>query len=145
MAMLTDGTSNTAILSERCLGTSPQPDSKADYFLTDASTADCDRANSVTTLCADNPLEQSGGRWSDGNVCYTRYHHILTPNRNSCYLGGVADNDGPILTTASSRHIARVNLGTADGSVRFVKESVNGKLWSALGTIAGGEIVDSID
>jgi prepilin-type processing-associated H-X9-DG protein len=144
-AMLTDGTSNTAIFSERCLGIFPRPDPKADYFLTDPSPADCDRASSVTTPRAENSLELSGGRWSDGNVCYARYQHILTPNRNSCYLGGIADNDGPILTTASSRHNAGVNMATADGSVRFVKESVNVKVWSALGSIAGGEVVDHFD
>ena len=44
-AMLTDGTSNTAIFSERCLGTFPQPDPKGDYYLTDQSTADCDQAS----------------------------------------------------------------------------------------------------
>ncbi len=145
-AMLTDGTSNTAIFSERCLGTFPKPDPRGDYYLTDPSPADCARADSATTPRAENPLEQSGGRWSDGNVCYARYQHILPPNRSSCYLGGTADNDGPILTTVSSRHNGGVNLATADGSVRFVKESINIKVWSALGSIARGEIItDGID
>ncbi len=141
-AMLTDGTSNTAIFSERCLGTFPRPDPRADYYLTDPSPADCDRADPVATPRAENPLEQSGGRWSDGNVCYARYQHILPPNRNSCYLGGIVDNDGPILTTASSRHNGGVNLATADGSVRFVKESINVKVWSAFGSIASGDSAD---
>ena len=144
-AMLTDGTSNTATFSERCLGTFPRPDPKGDFYLTDPTPEDCDRADSVTTPRAENPLEQSGGRWSDGNVCYTRYQHILPPNRTGCYLGGIVDNDGPILTTASSRHNGGVNLATADGSARFVRESVNVKVWTALGTIAGGEFVDRSD
>jgi prepilin-type N-terminal cleavage/methylation domain-containing protein/prepilin-type processing-associated H-X9-DG protein len=144
-AMLTDGTSNTATFSERCLGTYPRIDPKGDYYLTDNSVEDCDRADPAATPRAENPLEQSGGRWSDGNVCYARYQHILAPNRNSCYLGGSVDNDGPILTTASSRHTGGVNLATADGSVRFVKESINVKVWSAFGSIAGNDVVDAGD
>jgi prepilin-type processing-associated H-X9-DG protein len=142
-AMLTDGTSNTAIFSERCLGTLTRIDPKGDYYVTGTAVAECDQADPAATPRADNPLEQSGGRWSDGNICYTRYQHILTPNRNSCYLGGIVDNDGPILTTATSRHNGGVNMSTADGSVRFVKDSVNVKVWTALATLAGGDVVDS--
>jgi prepilin-type processing-associated H-X9-DG protein len=60
-------------------------------------------------------------------------------------LGGSVDNDGPILTTASSRHTGGLNLATADGSVRFVKESINVKVWSAFGSIAGNDVVDAGD
>jgi prepilin-type processing-associated H-X9-DG protein len=141
--MLTDGTSNTATFSERCLGTFPRIDPKGDYYLTDNSVVDCNRANPAATPRAENPLEQSGGRWSDGNVCYARYQHILAPNRNSCHLGGSVDNDGPIVTTASSRHNGGVNLATADGSIQFVKESINTRVWSAYGSIAGRDVVDS--
>ena len=36
-----------------------------------------------------------------------------------------------------------VNMLLADGSVRFVKDSINGLTWRALSTIAGGEVISS--
>jgi prepilin-type processing-associated H-X9-DG protein len=142
-AQITDGMSTTGVFSERCLGTLPRIDPKSVYFLVDSSPAACANARAEASPVAENTLEQSGGRWSDGNVCYTRYHHLATPNQNSCYLGGTADNDGMILTTPSSRHPGGVNLLSADGSVRFAKETMSAAVWRALGTTSGGEALDA--
>jgi prepilin-type N-terminal cleavage/methylation domain-containing protein/prepilin-type processing-associated H-X9-DG protein len=43
--------------------------------------------------------------------------------------------------TARSYHAGGVNALLGDGSVRFVKETVNGWTWRALGSVAGGELV----
>jgi prepilin-type N-terminal cleavage/methylation domain-containing protein/prepilin-type processing-associated H-X9-DG protein len=43
--------------------------------------------------------------------------------------------------TARSYHPGGVNTLMGDGSVRFVKSSVNGETWRALGSIAGGEVI----
>ena len=43
--------------------------------------------------------------------------------------------------TARSYHPGGVNALFADGSVRFVKSTVNGLTWRALGTVAGGEVL----
>jgi prepilin-type processing-associated H-X9-DG protein len=46
------------------------------------------------------------------------------------------------MTAASrSRHPGGVNVLLADGSVRFVRETIDLKTWQALGTIAGGEVI----
>ena len=37
----------------------------------------------------------------------------------------------------------RRQLPLGDGSVRFVKDSINGATWRALGTIAGGEVISA--
>jgi len=45
--------------------------------------------------------------------------------------------------TPTSNHPGGVNVGFADGSVRFVKDSVDLTTWWALGTRAGGEVVSA--
>ena len=47
-----------------------------------------------------------------------------------------------MIVTATSRHPGGVNLLAFDGSVRFVRATVNQTVWQALATIAGGEVVD---
>jgi hypothetical protein len=36
-----------------------------------------------------------------------------------------------------------VNILFADGSVKFIKDSVNVSSWRALGSMAGGEVISS--
>ena len=45
--------------------------------------------------------------------------------------------------TARSYHPGGINVLLGDGSVRFVKSTVNGLTWRALGTVSGGEVVSS--
>jgi prepilin-type processing-associated H-X9-DG protein len=89
-----------------------------------------------------DPYTGSGARWADGNAVFTRYHHLFAPSKPSCLLGGTWDFDSQIVVTANSRHPGGVNLLTADGSSRFVKETVDARIWTALGTIAGGEVIE---
>jgi prepilin-type N-terminal cleavage/methylation domain-containing protein/prepilin-type processing-associated H-X9-DG protein len=140
---VTDGLSNTAAFSERCLGSPQSPDALADYYFADFTVATCSTAGPLVSPRLTDPSEWSGTRWADGNSLYTRYQHILTPGLPSCLLGGPQDFDSPTLVTATSRHPAGVNLALADGSVRFVKSSINSQVWTALGTVAGGEPVSA--
>jgi prepilin-type processing-associated H-X9-DG protein len=50
---------------------------------------------------------------------------------------------GEAVVTASSRHPGGVNLMMADGSVRFIKETIEPRVWRSLGTAAGREVVGS--
>jgi prepilin-type processing-associated H-X9-DG protein len=43
---------------------------------------------------------------------------------------------------ARSRHPGGVNVLRADGSVGFIEQSINLATWQALGTIAGGEVLN---
>jgi prepilin-type processing-associated H-X9-DG protein len=139
LAEIRDGTSFTSVFSERCLGNSAAADLLGDVYLIAPTMAGCEQAGPTTTPRYDHSLEWSGQRWADGNAFYTRYHHLLTPGKPSCTTG-IADTDGDLAETATSRHPGGVNLMTADGSVRFVKNTIAPAPWKALATIAGGEI-----
>lgn len=139
-ADIRDGASSTALFSERCLGDPNAPDPLGDYYLTQATASVCERASPATTPRHTIEGEWSGERWSDGNVFYTRYDHILTPNSPSCNAGS-DDYDAQVLVTATSRHPGGVNLALCDGSVRFVRNSVSANVWKALGTIGGREVI----
>ena len=141
-AQFVDGMSNTAVFSERVLGDSTRMNTMSDYYLASDTISSCAQIATPSAQRLSIFYEWSGERWADGNVLYTRYQHILTPNQPSCLLGGSNDVDGPILVTATSRHPGGVNALLGDGSVRFVKQGINQALWQALGTVAGGEIVD---
>jgi prepilin-type processing-associated H-X9-DG protein len=69
----------------------------------------------------------------------------MTPNARSCYFGGSNTAGHPIATMvgASSSHPGGVNVAFLDGTVRFVKNSINQNIWWAIATKAGGEIVSA--
>ena len=104
---------------------------------------ECRLAGPANSPRLTDPYEWSGDRWADGNSLYTRYNHALPPGYPSCLLGGSQDYDSQTVVTATSRHPGGVNLMTGDGSVRFVKASINAGVWTALGTVAGGEVIDA--
>jgi prepilin-type processing-associated H-X9-DG protein len=69
------------------------------------------------------------------------YTHSQTPNRRSCTQGDFGRAGDMI--AASSNHPGGVNVALADGSVRFIKNSVNYQAWYALATVSGGEALSS--
>jgi len=93
--------------------------------------------------------------WSDGNVHATGYSTAWPPNFRivgtrpdnlgvDLDLNGInEENGGPSFSaiTARSYHPGGVNVLFGDGSARFVKSTVAGTVWRALGTIAGGEVL----
>jgi prepilin-type processing-associated H-X9-DG protein len=72
---------------------------------------------------------------------------VVTPNSkqapwNTCKSGsGGADDSN--FSNAQSNHPGGVNVMFADGSERFIKDSVNQQTWMALGTKSNGEVITS--
>ena len=59
---------------------------------------------------------------------------------------GVGEKSGgPTYAAITSRsyHSGGVNSLFGDGSVRFMKSSINGITWRALGSVGGGEVISS--
>ena len=76
---------------------------------------------------------------------------LLTPNSSAADVVNWAIQNGdpkmPVNTAGSqyraarSRHAGGVNVLLADGSTRFVRNSIDLATWQALGTMDGGEVV----
>jgi prepilin-type N-terminal cleavage/methylation domain-containing protein/prepilin-type processing-associated H-X9-DG protein len=89
----------------------------------------------------------SGNRWGWGAMGITLFNTIVTPNskaqpwnscRDTCNNCGSDDSNW---SNAQSNHPGGVNVLFADGSSRFIKDSISPQTWMALGTKANGEVI----
>ena len=92
--------------------------------------------------------DDHGYRWSMGITGYSLFNTIQTPNDalfpfSACRLDGDPFNypDSGFAYGSSSAHPGGINVGFADGSVKFIKNSINRLTWWSLGTKGNGEIV----
>jgi prepilin-type N-terminal cleavage/methylation domain-containing protein len=144
MTDFTDGTSNTAVFSEKLRGMgSPYP--TRDMFIMAQTTLTID---GVYQTCASlNPqtatplTSKQGYSWVMGEMCCTTYNHVAPPNTITCaatnFTGGMSNM--AMVVPPSSAHTGGVNLVLGDGSVRFVTNSIDLPTWRAMGTRNGGE------
>jgi prepilin-type processing-associated H-X9-DG protein len=81
------------------------------------------------------------------NIGMANYNHVGTPNTISCE--NASDPSGSIYTgpagscPPTSNHPGGVLVGFADGSVRFIKDSISQQAWWGIGTRNGHEVVSS--
>ena len=99
----------------------------------DPTPSDCNAGNGtwVTTR---------GGQWINGHFGNTLYNHYYPPNPIGKWDCGNGSHN-KALSTARSFHSGGVNLLLADGSVRFVHDSIDLASWRGLSTRAGGEVL----
>jgi prepilin-type N-terminal cleavage/methylation domain-containing protein/prepilin-type processing-associated H-X9-DG protein len=150
IADVTDGLSNTAMMSESLLG-----DGQDSAFGPMPSTA-----NRVYAYVYGQPLSDSacasaflwnfeqhrGFTWATGEIRCGTYNHYLPPNAAiwDCVTNDL--NPGPAqytaigFRTARSNHTGGVNVLLGDGSVQFVFDAVSLATWRALATRNGGEV-----
>src|SRR5262249_32309415 len=86
--------------------------------------------------------------WEGGEVGMTLFDTVVTPNSkengwSACRHTGGGWPDQATFANASSSHSGGVNALFCDGSVKFVKDSINQRTWWSLGTRAGGEVVSA--
>ncbi len=174
IASITDGTSNTALISERLTGTTnyyftrnsnlykrgewhspvtaPYPSTQATLL---SYVQGC---NSIAGTTTNRYGGAAGQMWIAAFPIYlvtNSYNHFGPPNQIACtnpaesgYQGGFSDSNlyyvGPLGSAPpNSNHPGGVVEAFADGSVRFMKDSVNPVTWWALGSRSGGEVVSS--
>jgi prepilin-type N-terminal cleavage/methylation domain-containing protein/prepilin-type processing-associated H-X9-DG protein len=163
---IVDGTSNTAMLSEVLTGHS-QPSSvragdsnpnnwKRVHFESGLAsrTTGLAAVDALIARCKAIPATQTAVNFADRvqwfraypyYINYAVYNHVMPPNNRNC--GNSRVNDWSLdawgVAPPTSNHPGGVNLCMADGSVKFIKDSVSIQTWQALGTRNGGEVVSS--
>jgi prepilin-type N-terminal cleavage/methylation domain-containing protein len=152
LGTFTDGTSNTAIFSEwvkgpatgfpgrNGLGMCYSLGLNSDAFPTDAQFLQA--ATAVTPANSNQQWSWKGEYWGYGGTSI--YSHTLTPNRPAMVYNDIGQDGRATITlvNASSLHPGGINMLCMDGSVRFVKTSVNYQTWYALATPNYGEVID---
>ncbi len=132
------------------------PNNQADLAAYNAACAtlkrnDTGAAYNNGSLTANTSTMQWGAAhafWANGRVGVgASANTVLTPNSRfpDCASWNI-NNIGPAgngLFGARSYHPGGVNVLFGDGSVKFIKDSVNQATWWALGTKAGGEVVSA--
>jgi len=158
----TDGTSNTVAFGESLIGDNTVASNNgAEYYNCQAwpgsnasgSGADMTMPLGVTTLQSFNSscttaaksatTQQNNGRqfWAAARMGQGPIVPMLNPP-NSPIPDCQNTNDNGNLAMRS-KHSGGVNCLLTDGSVRFVKSTVNQVTWWGLGTKAGGEVISA--
>ncbi len=82
------------------------------------------------------------------------YRHVFTPNHAACFeyfdpidhvYGMRSGAYARMVNPPTSYHPGGVNVLFLDGSVHFIKETIDRAPWRALGTRCGGEVVSASD
>ncbi len=151
-----DGTSSTIAMAERDLGNPGNLNDIIGHVATTQALAPADcmaTQNNGFYTSGSNP-ERPAQFWAFGAPYYNSVAICVPPNGPSC---GAAT--GYSMITVSSRHPGGAHVQFADGSVRFINESINTGdmsidatvtnqggaspygIWGALGTLFGGEVI----
>lgn len=158
-ASFQDGLSNTAGVSERLQGdwTNGVKKRGGDYSLTSPRALFIVDSATAIAICSSLPatakIESRGGEsWFLSGLHFTNFNHCITPNNSkaNCAMDDSVGtlHDRAVLAgvfPATSNHSGGVNIALMDGSVRFMKDSVNPMVWRALGTRAVGDVTNSSD
>lgn len=135
-----DGLSNTAHVAER-LSVLPSTQDRRARWKTPVAYLEPGELDLFADLCSTMPTNAIGlGPWNSREIIdICTYDHVMAPNQPSCLNENW--NYGYSTYAASSEHTGGVNVLFADGSVRFVSNSVARRVWRAMGTRDGSEAI----
>jgi prepilin-type N-terminal cleavage/methylation domain-containing protein/prepilin-type processing-associated H-X9-DG protein len=125
LAMITDGTSHTLLMSECLRGWTPKDADHRGDILNDDGEFQFNTRYTPNSSTAD--VIRSG--------YFTDTNDPLMPA-----TAGASDDQ---LTAARSRHTGGVNASFCDGSVRFFSDYISANTWRALGSMNGGDLPGS--
>jgi prepilin-type N-terminal cleavage/methylation domain-containing protein/prepilin-type processing-associated H-X9-DG protein len=170
IAGISDGTSNTALISERLVGIgtnqalASSPNAKRYMFsaspymgLDQAPATAGTNVNAFVNSCKSiagtaqsistggNP-NWSGSCWSGSHTStldFNSYNHIMPPNSLACSAQNYAPGTSGDSITPGSNHSGGINAVFCDGSVKFIKNTIALQTWWAIGTRNLSEVVSA--
>ena len=166
IASVTDGTSNTIAFSEGLVGGanwSPQMlrntinksgivkylfDAKVSLPTTKKYLANCNATAAQQMISPPGGYNDKGDYWAWGYVGHTLFNTVVPPNSTQYRWAGCGPHasntaTGLYINNATSNHPGGCNFLFADGSVHFIKSSINMITYMSLGTRANGEVISS--
>ena len=171
LAMITDGTSGTVAISETIRSTFGSPTGAntlavfaqnplSGFVITGTNTAgngppitdDASYQSQCQTSTPKGFQPTRGVKWLYGAPGHSMYNHRRPPNdKGYDCRGGLPHSDKSpadwqnlsLNIAARSRHSGGANSLFCDGHVGFMKDSIAGAVWQALGSRNGGEVVSS--
>jgi len=149
-----DGLSNTVMFSEFVKGTAVL---KGDglHMVYSVTVSECDfyndpnpniQLNAACQAATTFAYQFKGALWVNAKMGWGGgYSQSIAPNKKACIYNGrpVSSTDMFNLIGASSYHPGGVNALFMDGTVKFIRDSIDLSTWNAIGTMAGGEVVSS--
>ncbi len=160
---VTDGSSNTVAFSEQLVGDGsfPATNTKRVNGVVNAggvsgySDVELSGTGWQTDLVAcstaykNGPvLSNVGQYWIVGSTGFTMFNTVVPPNSTlypwgSCKSGGGGSPEGMNYSNVSSNHSGGANFLMADGSVRFIKNTISIPTYWSIGTRANNEVVSA--
>ena len=155
-----DGTSQTAMVSERLINNSEAVSTPFGNLMPNGlrpsvlsycagSGQDGRTLRNWVGFCqgvsAADPLYSlpHGRSWISGwTLAANLYMHVMPINARNCHIYG-GEDDGTNIVTASSYHVSGANVAFADGHVAFVSEQIDRTIWWSYGSRNGGEVISA--
>ncbi|QEF99259.1 hypothetical protein Mal15_33210 [Stieleria maiorica] len=90
-------------------------------------------------------VKKHGHSWISGwTFAANTYMHVMPIGERNCHTYG-GESIGNNLVTPGSYHVGGVHVLMADGSVDFRSESIDLRLWWAMGSGNGGEVLANLE